>query len=726
MNVKLILCFLVFQMNYSPTEDTKSKKSWGQRLKLSPNGNSNSGQGTVRSPNGTSLYGTVSGPGGSALSKSMKYAETWLYGTVRAPSAPSRPGLYLQYAEPPSPVLISTPQPPVQNYAVMVCSCAEYLNGTKKGSSKKVSICKKCKGSRLPLGVPPVNGTVRGQIIGGTMRGPPPLMTSGGTIRGGTMKIQPTTKSRPTILSIASPTQASDPYDLMRRTRLSSPLDSTHVGSQFTAARSRAKSISPVRNRGRRRSPSANDTLKVRSKSVSRSKDLWYEDIQNYENEAINRRSILECDVNPYDLMQKTKMEKLQQRNNADDDDAFGDLDNDDTFNLKKLQQNLSKKGAKHNGPYSNVQAIGGQRIRIFGELSIPSVKEDFVYDDVEVSAQIEPKKVDIRPEQKQIETNNSTGSKVFNGNVERYTEQHNRPVKARSASPKRPPRRSRTETSEEESESDRGKEKQKIVTKQSPVNNSSAASVAYNRSPSAEQAIKSILKKPRGDRPVQNGEQLAPASPAADRAQISGSHFYLPTPQATRSSPAQNRRHQSSALQRKKVQFLVENEIVSSPESIDVVRVADTRVTEEDTRVVQTPSPRSEGSPQTPDSGSHNLVNTHNAKNNDYQKDKVAADGDDEARSQSGGSVSERLQHIEIGKRDTDDTQGQVAQTKERFSFGQSDDGRHTESSDSGELAILSPYFCTFKHEIIEVIENIVNRKFIVLKIHKIVQYIT
>lgn len=545
-------------MNYSPTED-KSKKSWGQRLKLSQSGGHLSG-----GSQGSNIYGTLSGPGGSSLSKSMKYADAWLYGTVRAQNSPSRSGVYVQYAKPPSPLLISASPNPVQNYAVVVCSCPEYLNGTKKGSTKKVSICKKCKGSRLPLGVP-MNGTVRGQMVGGTMRGIQAPRTSGGTLRAGTVKLTPTSKSRPTILSLTSQNQSTDPYDLMRRTRLTSPLESAHVGSQFTASRSRAKSISPVRNRGRRRSPST-ETAKGRSKSVNRCKQMWYEDIPNID-DINNRRSILECDVNPYDLMQKMKMEKLRSVKHEDEDDVFADFENDETFTLKKLQKNLkeSKKGTKHNGPYSSVQAIGGQRIRVFGQSSTPSTGDEFIYDDVQVNGQMNfTEEENTHPSRtlihqvKQSDHNDVELIKNLGVNGDQNMTL-SLPTKTGSASPRRPPRRSKTETSEEESESDRKESRQKNVTKQSAMNNLSGVFVP-NRSPGVDSAIKSILKKPRADRPVPEAEAPRPASP--DR-RLSGSHFYLPTPPANK-SPTTIR---SAVLQRKKVQFLVENEIVSSSE---------------------------------------------------------------------------------------------------------------------------------------------------------------
>lgn len=189
------------------------------------------------------MYGTISGPGGSALSKSMKYAETWLYGSVRTQTPPMRPSVFSAYPEVSGPVLISTPQKPTpHNYAVILCSCPEYLNGTKKTSSTKVSICKKCKGSRLPLTI----AESPRMLVGGTVRGHQVNRDAAGLLRAGTVRVQGS-KSRPSILKSNGD---SDPYDLMRRSRLAPPHEA-RIGSQFSTTRSRAKSISPCRGKNK-------------------------------------------------------------------------------------------------------------------------------------------------------------------------------------------------------------------------------------------------------------------------------------------------------------------------------------------------------------------------------------------------------------------------------------------------------------------------------------------
>lgn len=182
--------------------------------------------------------------GESALSRSMRYADPWLYGSIRAPG-----GIFL------------TP-------AFVLCACPDYINGTKKSNKKSSSQCKKCKGARLPL-------SSVDQSKYGTVRYYPSevLPTSSTPVRGGTVRV--TSSKRPSILP--SP---GDPYDLVRKSRLSVKEKS----SPF-----RARSVSPSKT-----SEGENKSRKGKSKAEKR--------IESY-NLTIGRRSILECDINPYELV---------------------------------------------------------------------------------------------------------------------------------------------------------------------------------------------------------------------------------------------------------------------------------------------------------------------------------------------------------------------------------------------------------------------------------------
>lgn len=186
-----------------------------------------------------------------AISQNSGLPEPWLYGTVRGlPATPIHPFYY-------SPVHHHSRIP--TEVAVVVCSCPEYLNGTnRKKEMKKASICKKCKGSRLPLAQ--IGGTVRLTPNNPYLyRGSPNgvifhanagrLVPQMGTLRqpNATMACRNNNKPRPSILN-------DDPYDLMRRSRLMAPLTTSTAGNgnkvrPSSMGRSRAKSSSPTRNR---------------------------------------------------------------------------------------------------------------------------------------------------------------------------------------------------------------------------------------------------------------------------------------------------------------------------------------------------------------------------------------------------------------------------------------------------------------------------------------------
>ncbi|XP_076263580.1 rho guanine nucleotide exchange factor at 64C [Rhynchophorus ferrugineus] len=181
-----------------------------------------------------------------ALSRSMRYADPWLYGSVRASGG-----------------LLLTP-------ALVLCQCPDYLTDSRRSSSKKTPhTCKKCKGTRLPIS--PVESKF------GTVRCYPTTQASTVVpMRAGTVRV--TSSSRPSIL----PTP--DPYDLMRRSRLSVP-ETTVTVSPF-------RDLAP--------SPSRSQEPHKKPQSLSRSRGLKLDPSYN---STFGRRSILECNINPYDLM---------------------------------------------------------------------------------------------------------------------------------------------------------------------------------------------------------------------------------------------------------------------------------------------------------------------------------------------------------------------------------------------------------------------------------------
>ncbi|XP_055383505.1 putative uncharacterized protein DDB_G0282133 [Condylostylus longicornis] len=439
----------------SPMYD-KSKKSWSQRLKITKTEKITTPMVPV-TPTHQQLneFATFEyGPSG-ALSRSMKYAEPWLYSTVRGIPA-IRPTVHYHHNG--HPTAIFTPIP--AEVAVVICSCPEYLTGTKR-DVKKASVCKKCKGSRLPLA--PIGGTVR-------LRPTSTPVIHQQRISAATLRLPSTTKSRPSILDTQN-----DPYDMMRRTRLLSPdppreslkiSNSRHIDkNQSSNSKNQNGTMgkNTVASRGRSRyrtgngtsisstttnisaaaiSTSSNNiseqemisiakTATIRSRSASRGKtpqpqkairDRWSDAGGDMQIDPGGRRSILECNVNPYELISCGTMNANNEFSPPDSDDMF-DLplmrtkSNSDAVAIAaaaaaaliKEKKNSSLNKGKKLG-YSNIQAIAGQRI-ILGEEKVQSKLiangENFHYEDIEVQAQISPvggssKNVDISLEEKE------------------------------------------------------------------------------------------------------------------------------------------------------------------------------------------------------------------------------------------------------------------------------------------------------------------------------------
>lgn len=291
----------------------------------------------------------------SALSRSMKYAEPWIYGTVRG--IPARPS-YGYHPHAAAIFAATEGVPGTTALAVVICSCAEYLNGTKR-DVKKASVCKKCKGSRLPLAtIGGTGGTVRLPAVSGSSSSRRPMAA--------TMRVvSATKKSRPSILD-----PQKDPYDLMRRTRLLSPEPSSKEADSKSRSRSETVANQP-RGRTRTRAPPPPAPIQKSPAvavptAVPDPTDCWLmEDNESLlqssglASRANSRRSILRCHVNPYDLIssENGKLHSNLRKPNDHFDVADAQLNDDE------LGERKSKGTSKF---YSgNVAAIAGQRISL-------------------------------------------------------------------------------------------------------------------------------------------------------------------------------------------------------------------------------------------------------------------------------------------------------------------------------------------------------------------------
>lgn len=302
----------------------KSKKSWSQRLKITKSDKQ-------------LIFNDTEPIAPSALSRSMKYAEPWLYGTIRGIPAPlaNRQQMFPQH---------------MAELAVVVCSCPEYLNGTKV-DFKKATICKKCRGSRLPLA--PMGGTMR--LHSTTTPILHAARGSAGTVR---LPSSYSMKQRPSILN-----SENDPYDMMRRNRLVSP---ELQPSALKSNKNRAKSSSPSRGRSRTRK-SSSPISKVSNNSENRSRSVSRNNIKEWNDTEVDsgRRSILQCEVNAYELISKIS------HNNE-----FSPADDEYDVQIRDKGSEL------------NVTELAGQRIRLSGTMNNATIEDvdTFIYEPITVT----------------------------------------------------------------------------------------------------------------------------------------------------------------------------------------------------------------------------------------------------------------------------------------------------------------------------------------------------
>ncbi|XP_043251977.1 uncharacterized protein LOC122397129 [Colletes gigas] len=350
---------------------SKGKKSWSVRLGLSRQNQSGDDPGKG--------WGTISG--GTGLSRQMIYGDPWLYGTVRS----SRP------AHEPRGFMTPPPPPPPGAPILVVCSCPEFLSGT----TRKFGNCRKCGGHRL-AGVP----------LGGTCRLPPI-----------------SSRSRPSLAGVLR-SSMDDPYDQMRRNRLVEPrtrarsisphrpLSQRDSRSQSVArnAKERKGSIESTSSRSEWFDKDSNGSFEEPRKS--RPSDEWLEEPPTSTNPRIpaslaagrlvrvskkarglrndwpetpetgqakinsqdewkdrpssacdSRKSILECDVNPYLLLKKQRDE-----DDLSDDLSDNALEQDNSRPPSGSFDSSKVKSIERIPNRSAVAAIGGQRIRVFNE----------------------------------------------------------------------------------------------------------------------------------------------------------------------------------------------------------------------------------------------------------------------------------------------------------------------------------------------------------------------
>ncbi|XP_031784694.1 uncharacterized protein LOC100113915 isoform X2 [Nasonia vitripennis] len=411
---------------------SKGKKSWSVRLGLSRASQSpRQDMAQHRSPyhpgaGGGAGWGTVSG--GSVLAQQMIYGEPWLYGTVRSRAAPGghMPQLAHHHGAP----------------VLLVCSCPDFLSGTARDLG---SNCRKCGGHRLAglaIGgtcrMPTTTVRARPSLAGmlkPTVDDPYDLMRRNRLIepRSRARSISPqrqanqrdvrsqsVVRCNPKDRSASSgaavkvatvePMSRTEWFDC---TEVSSPSSGPGPGSDrllddnsnqstdpkdsdwTTNKSSASQDLVPLRSQPGRIVRVPNHNVKSRrwqpssssSSSLPQSKQQQQPDEETSSTTTTtsgdSRKSILECDVNPYLLL------KNQQQRKQDEDDLSDDLS--DNALEHELHHSSSSSHRSTNNLFdpskvksieripnrSSVAAIGGQRIRVFNEPREPSDEED-------------------------------------------------------------------------------------------------------------------------------------------------------------------------------------------------------------------------------------------------------------------------------------------------------------------------------------------------------------
>lgn len=372
------------------TNENKIRKNWGDRWKVSKAGKLPIDSEMIETsnfmvhPDYLHKYGTLSN---GVITKSIKCAESWLYSTVGVRGAPTqRPSLFLYpgvvappprivnpngYGKTPAAYLAPYASPDRNGYVVSPSPCF----GTKQSDFRlfqcndcgkdirpgACSVCKKCGEKR--------NGT----CISTLSKGSRPSLRDSVSIRD------------------KRTTSVTNPYNLMRKSRLgvNETIDTSLFSKERSHNKKRNASASPLRNQSRE----IFDTFKPKQiEKETKLRKNAEEEWASAEEEVTRRRSILECEVNPYEL-NKSKL-----LDDYDSGDGFKEESPKLNGKLKILRPKLGKtdlrkgSGSKGDHEKSKVQSepiktsevrLSGQRFKIFDH-SNPSTKivEGYVSDD--------------------------------------------------------------------------------------------------------------------------------------------------------------------------------------------------------------------------------------------------------------------------------------------------------------------------------------------------------
>lgn len=266
---------------------------------------------TTNAYNDYHKYHSVSG--GSALSQSMKYAEAWLYGSLNI--KPSIRSTFLSF-DCDHGVESTTEDPPV---VALSGSTIDYYCSCQKNDSKKQSTCPMCIVTMRNFNSMKTFGTVRNGVCGNNG-----------------------VRSCQNVKYRAKPTDTSyrDPYDVVRQSRLSGVKNTSMVRAKSHSP-SKRKPVKPLTLINRLPSP---NTVEAETPCITSVVD----------DTVSSRKSILECNINPYDLVRKVP--------NDGDDGSSLLISDDDLVEERNMKTHKKQKATLKQRIKSKLRDSGGSK----------------------------------------------------------------------------------------------------------------------------------------------------------------------------------------------------------------------------------------------------------------------------------------------------------------------------------------------------------------------------
>lgn len=266
---------------------------------------------TTNAYNDYHKYHSVSG--GSALSQSMKYAEAWLYGSLNIKPSIRSTFLSFDYDQG---VESTIDDPPV---VALSGSTIDYYCSCQKNGSKKQNTCPMCIVTMRNFNSMQAFGTVRNGIC------------SNNGVR-----------SCHNVKYRAKPTNTNyrDPYDVVRQSRLSGVKNTSMVRAKSHSP-SKRKPVTPLTSINRLPSP---DTIEAEAPCITSVVD----------DAVSSRKSILECNINPYDLVRKVP--------NDGDDGSSLLISDDDLVEERNTKTHKKQKATLKQRIKSKLRDSGGSK----------------------------------------------------------------------------------------------------------------------------------------------------------------------------------------------------------------------------------------------------------------------------------------------------------------------------------------------------------------------------